>query len=94
MIASDIKPDEIVITTSFTFAATANSICYVGAVPVFVDIDATSLCLCPGKVEKILNEECKFSGGFTKHIKTGKKVSAICLFIYTAIPQTCRQSKN
>lgn len=77
LIASDIKPDEIVITTSFTFAATANSIYYLGAVPAFVDIDATSLCLCPGKVEKFLNEECKFSRGFTKHIKTGKKVSAI-----------------
>ena len=94
MIASDIKPDEIVITTSFTFAATANSIYYVGAVPAFVDIDATSLCLCPGKVEKFLNEECKFSGGFTKHIKTGKKVSAILPVHLYGNPADMPQSKD
>lgn len=34
-------PDTVVITSSMTFAATANAIAYTGATPVFVDCDAT-----------------------------------------------------
>jgi perosamine synthetase len=43
MIAASIKPGDEVITTPFSFVASANCILYVGAKPVFVDIDPQTL---------------------------------------------------
>ncbi len=45
-----------VITTPFTFIASANSILYCGAEPVFVDIDARTFNIDPEKLEDALRE--------------------------------------
>jgi dTDP-4-amino-4,6-dideoxygalactose transaminase len=46
-----------VITTPFSFIATANSIVWNGLTPVFVDIDPVSLNLDPAKIEKAITDK-------------------------------------
>lgn len=52
------KGDEV-ITASWTFFATAESIAAVGAVPVFVDVDPVTYCLDPALAEKAITERTK-----------------------------------
>lgn len=48
-----------VITTSFSFVASANCILYVGGTPVFADVDPRTLCLDPGRVEQAITPRTK-----------------------------------
>nr|WP_053000226.1 DegT/DnrJ/EryC1/StrS family aminotransferase [Sphingomonas sp. Y57] len=49
--ALDVGPGDEVIVPALTWCATATAVHYLGATPVFVDIDAESLCLDPALVE-------------------------------------------
>ncbi|MDW8262570.1 MAG: DegT/DnrJ/EryC1/StrS family aminotransferase [Phycisphaerales bacterium] len=51
MLAAGIRPGDEVITTPFSFVASTNCILYVGAKPVFVDIDPRTLNIDVGRVE-------------------------------------------
>ncbi|MCF2680716.1 DegT/DnrJ/EryC1/StrS family aminotransferase [Faecalicatena contorta] len=57
--ALGIKEGDEVITTPFTFFATAESIERVGAVPVFVDIDAETLNIDVTKIEEKITDKTK-----------------------------------
>ncbi|HJV90705.1 MAG TPA: DegT/DnrJ/EryC1/StrS family aminotransferase [Holophagaceae bacterium] len=57
--ALEIGPGDEVITSSFTFFATAESISHVGATPVFVDIEAGSMNLDLAKIEAAITPRTK-----------------------------------
>jgi dTDP-4-amino-4,6-dideoxygalactose transaminase len=56
---ANIGPGEEVITTPFSFVASANCVLYEGAVPVFADIDARTLNLDPAAVEDAITAHTK-----------------------------------
>ncbi|MCG3677061.1 DegT/DnrJ/EryC1/StrS family aminotransferase [Aliarcobacter butzleri] len=59
MMALDIKPGDEVITTPFTFIATAEMIAFLGAIPVFVDIDEKTYNINPNLIEEKITSKTK-----------------------------------
>ena len=59
MMALDIKPNDEIITTPFTFIATAETIAFLGAKPVFVDIDEKTYNIDPSKIEEKITDKTK-----------------------------------
>ena len=59
LIAEGIGAGDEVITTAFTFIATAEAIKYVGARPVFVDIDPKTFNISPEAIEKAITSKTK-----------------------------------
>lgn len=59
LMAANIGPGDEVITSPFTFFATASSIARVGAKPVFVDVDPVSFNMVPELVEEAMTERTK-----------------------------------
>ena len=71
-----------VITQALTFVATANAIAYVGAQPVFVDVDLDTMGLSPVALEEFLTAfgEIRHDGCYNR--KSGKKFAA-CVPMHT-----------
>jgi UDP-2-acetamido-2-deoxy-ribo-hexuluronate aminotransferase len=59
MIALDIKAGDEIITTPFTFIATAETIALLGAIPVFVDIDERTYNIDASKIEAKITSKTK-----------------------------------
>lgn len=59
LIASGIGEGDEVITTPFTFFSTAESISFVGATPVFVDVEKDTYNIDPSKIEEKITKKTK-----------------------------------
>lgn len=57
--AIGVSPGDEVIVPSFTFAATANAVALIGAVPVFADCDAETFCIDPASAESLVTERTR-----------------------------------
>jgi dTDP-4-amino-4,6-dideoxygalactose transaminase len=59
MLAHDLKAGDELITSPFSFVASANVALYVGAKPVFVDIEPDTYCMDPARVEAAITSKTK-----------------------------------
>jgi UDP-2-acetamido-2-deoxy-ribo-hexuluronate aminotransferase len=77
LMAYNIGPGDAIFTTSFSFFATAEAIAFVGAMPVFVDVDPITGNIDPMHLEKTLKKEFRNSQGIPC---TPKGIIAVDIF--------------
>lgn len=83
LLMADVAHDDEVLTQSLTFIATCNAISYVGAKPVFIDVERTSLGMSPDSLSDYLkNCSEQRDDGFT-YSKLSKKRIKACVPMHT-----------
>ena len=77
LMALGIGAGDEVITSPFTFFATAGTIARLGARPVFCDIDPVSFNLSPAAVRNFVEHQCRMQDGRLINRATGGRVKAL-----------------
>ena len=75
--ATGIEGGDLVITTPYTFTATAEVVRYLGADPLFVDVDPKTYLIEPARIDDLCRRECRRDGGRLVHRASGRPVKAI-----------------
>ena len=85
LVLSDVTNKDEVITQPLTFIATANAISFIGAKPIFIDVDKDTMGLSPRKLKQFLeNKTEKVFNLDTNKIQTKNKLTG--KFIKAVIP--------
>jgi perosamine synthetase len=82
LLLADVSRDDEVITQPLTFIATCNAISYIGAKPIFVDVDLDTMGLSPESLKGFLEENCEVIEKKCIN-KTTKKVVKACVPMHT-----------
>lgn len=77
LLLSGVKKEDEVITQPLTFVATCNAISYIGARPLFIDVDRETLSLSPEKLEDFLVNHTLQQDGFCKNKVSGRTIKAV-----------------
>jgi dTDP-4-amino-4,6-dideoxygalactose transaminase len=78
LMASGVKPGDVVLTVPHTFIATTEAISQAGALPEFVDVDERTYNLDPEKLRDYLETQCKLDGsGNLISRRSGRPVTAV-----------------
>ena len=82
MMLVGVERDDEVLTQALTFIATCNAISYVGAHPVFIDVDKSTMGLSPEAVKAWLAENGEIRNGQCYNKRTGRRIKA-CVPMHT-----------
>lgn len=77
LIVAGVASGDEVLMPCLTFVAPANAVRYVGAWPVFLDVEPDYFQLDPQRVAQFLAQECEGCNGELRNRRTGRRVSAI-----------------
>lgn len=81
MLGGVLSNDEV-LTQALTFIATCNALSYIGAKPVFIDVDKDTLGLSPKAVREWLTKNAEIKNGECFNKRTGRRVKA-CVPMHT-----------
>lgn len=82
MMLTGVERDDEVLTQALTFIATCNAISYIGAHPVFIDVDLDTMGLSPVALERWLDENAEMRHGECFNKTTGRRIKA-CVPMHT-----------
>ena len=82
LILADVKKDDEIITQPLTFIATCNAISYIGAKPIFVDVDLDTMGLSPESLKNFLETNCEIIENKCINKTTCKTIKA-CVPMHT-----------
>jgi len=82
LMLAGVKRDDEVLTQALTFIATCNALSYIGANPVFIDVDKDTMGLSPVAVREWLSKNSEHKNGECYNKNTGRRVKA-CVPMHT-----------
>lgn len=82
MMLASVERDDEVLTQALTFIATCNALSYIGAHPVFIDVDKDTMGLSPVAVREWLTKNVEMKDGQCYNKRTGHRVRA-CVPMHT-----------
>ncbi|WP_313957066.1 LegC family aminotransferase [Aliarcobacter butzleri] len=82
LLLADVKKDEEVITQPLTFIATCNAISYIGAKPIFIDVDLDTMGLSSKSLKNFLETNCEVIDDKCINKATNRQIKA-CVPMHT-----------
>jgi len=82
MMLLGVERDDEVLTQALTFIATCNAISYIGAIPVFIDVDMETMGFSPDAMKKWLTKNAEIKNNQCYNKNTGRRVKA-CVPMHT-----------
>lgn len=82
MMLVGVERDDEVLTQALTFIATCNAISYIGAHPVFIDVDRDTMGLSPNSVKAWLEANAEIKNGVCYNKSTGRRIKC-CVPMHT-----------
>lgn len=82
MLLAGVEREDEVLTQALTFIATCNAISYIGAHPVFIDVDKETMGLSSFCVKRWLEKNALLKNGICYNKQTGRRVKA-CIPMHT-----------
>jgi perosamine synthetase len=83
LILAKVNCNDDVLSQSLTFIATCNAISYIGAKPIFIDVDRDTLGMSPNSLLEYLNDNAEIrNDGYTYNKITGRRIKA-CVPMHT-----------
>jgi len=77
LLISDVRPGDEVLMPSLTFVATANAVKHCSAIPHFVDVESSTLGMCPDKLSNYLESITSMREGRCFNKATGREIKAV-----------------